>query len=54
MPVRRVGFLVNMLSRMISASNRILEILDTQSLVKEKPGAINMENSKRAGRFRER
>ena len=42
MPVRHMGFVVNMLSRMVSASKRILEILDTESLVKEKPGAISL------------
>lgn len=42
MPIRRVGFMVNMLSRSVSAGQRILEILDTESLVQEKPDAIEL------------
>ncbi len=40
MPVRRLGFVANIVSRTISAGQRILEVLDTESLVKEKPNAI--------------
>ncbi|MFH1639609.1 MAG: ABC transporter ATP-binding protein [Chloroflexota bacterium] len=43
MPVRRLGFVANMFSRTVSAGERILEILDTESLVREKPGAIRLE-----------
>jgi ABC-type multidrug transport system fused ATPase/permease subunit len=39
MPVRRLGMLVNLYSRTISAGQRILEILDTKSEVTEKPNA---------------
>jgi ABC-type multidrug transport system fused ATPase/permease subunit len=42
MPVRRLGMLGNVLSRTVSAGQRILEILDTESAVKEKPGAIEL------------
>lgn len=42
MPVRRMGMLVNLLSRTVSAGQRILEILDTESAVKEKPDAIEL------------
>jgi len=42
MPVRRLGFLTNILSRTVSAGQRILEILDTKSAVQEKPGAIEL------------
>ncbi len=42
MPIRRLGFLVNIYSRTISAGQRILEILDTESEVKEKPGAVEI------------
>ncbi len=42
MPVRRLGAVANVFSRMTSASGRILEILDTESQVKEKPNAINL------------
>ncbi len=41
-PVRRLGFVTNSYSRAVSAGQRILEILDTESPVKEKPGAIEL------------
>jgi ATP-binding cassette subfamily B protein len=43
MPVRQVGMMVNMITRTISAGQRILEILDTESAVKEKPDAIVLD-----------
>lgn len=46
MPVRRLGFLANLFSRTISAGQRILEILDTQSLIQEKPNAIELGSLK--------
>jgi ATP-binding cassette subfamily B protein len=42
MPVRRLGMLVNLYSRTLSAGQRILEILDTKSEVTEKPNAIEL------------
>ncbi len=42
MPVRRLGFMANIYSRTISAGQRILEILDTESAIKEKPNAIKL------------
>ncbi|MGD1118854.1 MAG: ABC transporter ATP-binding protein [Dehalococcoidales bacterium] len=42
MPIRRLGFIVNLYSRTISAGQRILEILDTRSEVTEKPHAIKL------------
>jgi ABC-type multidrug transport system fused ATPase/permease subunit len=42
MPVRRMGMMVNLLSRTVSAGQRILEILDTESSVREKPNAIEL------------
>ncbi len=42
MPMRRLGMMVNMLSRTTSAGQRVLEILDTRSLVVEKPNAIEL------------
>ncbi len=42
MPVRRLGMIGNLLSRTQSAGQRILEILDTESAVKEKPDAIEL------------
>ncbi|MBN2238184.1 MAG: ABC transporter ATP-binding protein [Dehalococcoidales bacterium] len=42
MPVRQAGMMVNMITRTVSAGQRILEILDTESAVKEKPDAIEL------------
>ena len=42
MPIRRLGAIANMYSRSMSAGQRILEILDTESPVKEKPNAIEL------------
>jgi ATP-binding cassette subfamily B protein len=42
MPIRRLGMLVNLYSRTVSAGQRILEILDTKSEVTEKPNAIEL------------
>ncbi|MEE8421301.1 MAG: ABC transporter ATP-binding protein [Dehalococcoidia bacterium] len=39
MPVRMLGFIVNMFARAHSAGVRIFEILDAESAVQEKPGA---------------
>lgn len=44
MPIRRVGFLTNMISRATSAGQRVLEILDATSPVQEKPSAIELNN----------
>ncbi len=46
MPVRRLGYMTNMLSRTISAGRRILEILDTVSAVQEKANAIKLDRVK--------
>jgi ABC-type multidrug transport system fused ATPase/permease subunit len=40
MPIRRLGSITNTYSRSTSAGQRILEILDAESVVKEKPGAV--------------
>jgi len=42
MPVRQAGMIVNLITRTTSAGQRILEILDTESAVKEKPNAIEL------------
>ena len=42
MPVRHLGMMVNIFTRTVSAGQRILEILDTQSPVQEKPNAIEL------------
>jgi len=46
MPVRRLGFIAGLLSRTISAGQRILEILDTESAVREKADAIELTGVK--------
>ncbi len=51
MPIQRLGMIANMYSRTVSAGQRILEILDTQSVVKEKPGAIELSRLKGAVSF---
>ncbi|MDD4875668.1 MAG: ABC transporter ATP-binding protein [Dehalococcoidales bacterium] len=40
MPVRRLGFMTNLLSRTISAGQRIFEILNTRPMIQEKIDAI--------------
>jgi ABC-type multidrug transport system fused ATPase/permease subunit len=46
MPMRRLGMMVNLFSRTVSAGQRILEILDTESDVKEKHDAIDLGKAK--------
>jgi len=46
MPIRMLGFMVNIVSRGMSAGERIFEVLDTESAVKEKPDAATLENIK--------
>jgi len=46
MPIRRLAFVSNLLSRTLSAGQRVLEILDTESAVQEKPGAIEISDLK--------
>jgi ATP-binding cassette subfamily B protein len=41
-PVRTVGFLLNMWTRATASGTRIFEILDAESAVKEKPGAVDL------------
>jgi ATP-binding cassette subfamily B protein len=44
MPIRRLGFTINLFSRTASAGQRILEILDTESPVQEKSNAIELNS----------
>ena len=46
MPIRSLGMLVNIFSSTVSAGQRILEILDAQSPVQEKPNAIELGHVK--------
>lgn len=41
-PVRMLGMLTNLWTRAVAAGQRIFEILDTQSEVREKPGAVKL------------
>jgi ATP-binding cassette subfamily B protein len=50
-PVRLLGFMINMVSRGISSGERIFEILDTESAVKEKPNAVPLTGAKGLVRF---
>ena len=42
MPVRMLGFIVNMFARAHSSGTRIFEILDAESAVQERPGATDI------------
>ncbi len=44
MPVRMMGFFVNLASRAVSSGQRIFEILDADSPVQERPGAIRLKD----------
>jgi ABC-type multidrug transport system fused ATPase/permease subunit len=46
MPIRALGMVTNMYSRSMSAGERILEILDTTSQVKDKPDAVVLDKLK--------
>jgi ABC-type multidrug transport system fused ATPase/permease subunit len=50
--VSRLGMLATMISRTVSAGGRIFEILDTESAVKEKPGAADLGVVRGAVSFR--
>ena len=51
MPIRMLGFMVNLISRGIAAGDRIFEVLDAQSAVREKPGATGLVNVKGLVKF---
>ncbi len=44
MPIRRLGMVTQLISRSISAGRRIVELLETESPVQEKPGAAELDN----------
>lgn len=46
MPVGQLGFLANILSRSVSAGQRILEVLNIESAIQEKPNAIELNGVK--------
>ena len=44
LPVRSIGFIINIVARCISSSERVFELIDAQSAVQEKPDAVELEN----------
>ncbi len=44
LPVRSIGFIINIVARCISSSERVFELIDAQSAVQEKPDAKPLEN----------
>ncbi|MFC1941223.1 ABC transporter ATP-binding protein [Chloroflexota bacterium] len=52
-PVRHLANMANLLSRTLSAGQRILEILDTESAVQDKPNAIELNSLKGEVRFKD-
>src|SRR5690606_28956572 len=44
MPIRQLGFSLNWLMRTISSADRIFELIDAQSAVKEKEDAIELQD----------
>ncbi len=51
MPVRVLGWIVMLFARAQSAGERIYEILDAESAVKERPGALELKNARGHVRF---
>jgi ATP-binding cassette subfamily B protein len=52
MPVRQLGMMVNLYSRTVSAGQRIIEILDTESEVVQRPDAVDVGRAKGQVSFR--
>jgi len=53
MPIRMLGFIITMVSRGIAAGERVFEILDAESAVKEAPNAIELSEVKGLVRFQD-
>jgi ATP-binding cassette subfamily B protein len=51
LPIRQLGFSMNWIMRCISSSERIFELLDAQSAVKERPDARELTGCRGAVRF---
>ena len=51
MPVRSLGFIINSLARAIASGERIFEILDVRPPIRDKDGALELENPRGAVRF---
>jgi ATP-binding cassette subfamily B protein len=50
-PVRSIGFIINIFARAHSAGNRVFEIVDARSPVEEKPNAVPLRTSRGEVRF---
>ncbi len=46
LPVRTLGFVINIVARCISSAERVFELIDAQSAVQEKPGAEALPSAK--------
>jgi ATP-binding cassette subfamily B protein len=46
LPVRTIGFLINIIARAISSAERVFELIDAQSAVQEKPNAIPLRDAR--------
>ncbi len=44
LPVRTLGFMINIIARCVSSAERVFELIDAQSAVQEKPDAVPLEN----------
>ncbi len=44
LPVRSVGFVITIVARTVSSAERVFELIDAQSAVKEKPDAVALDN----------
>jgi ABC-type multidrug transport system fused ATPase/permease subunit len=53
MPIRMMGFLVNLATRTVASGQRILEVLDTRSEVRDRPGAYELGRVEGRVRFEE-
>ncbi len=46
MPVRMIGWMINLATRAVTSGNRVFEILDAESPVKERPGALALNGAR--------
>lgn len=46
LPVRTLGFMINIIARCISSAERVFELIDAQSAVQEKPDAVPLTHVK--------
>ena len=53
MPVRMLGFMITGFARAVAAGQRVFELLDARSAVRERPDAVPVENARGHVRFRD-